>query len=75
MVAKNGYTSKFTNRYGEEWLFEYDGTKAEGILSGSDVDWKAFRVVDGRAIGLILNEEELTWLRACWCCVEATRPT
>ena len=65
------YISRFTNRYGEEWQVEYDCSRAEGILSGSDVDWQKYRVVGGRAPGLILNEEEIQWLRKAW--LEATR--
>ena len=60
------YTSRFTNRYCEEWLFEYDRCSDEGVLSGSDVDWQEYRVVEGRAPGLILNEEEIQWLRKAW---------
>jgi hypothetical protein len=64
------YVSRFTNRYGEEWQFEYDYSRAEGILSGSDADWQKYGVVGGRARGLILNEEEIQWLRKAW--LEAT---
>jgi hypothetical protein len=64
------FTSRFANRYGEEWLFVYDHCRNEGVLSGSDVDWQEYRVVGGRAAGLILNEEELQWLRRTW--LEAT---
>ncbi len=60
------YISRFTNRYGEEWQVEYDCSRAEGILSGSDVDWQKYRVVEGRSLGLILNEEEIQWLRKAW---------
>jgi len=42
----------------------------EGTLKGSDVDWQSYRVVAGHAIGLILNNEELLWLRKVW--AEAT---
>jgi len=35
MIAKNHYNSRFTNRYGEEWEFEYDPLKKEGVLHGS----------------------------------------
>jgi hypothetical protein len=58
--------SRFWNRYGEEWHFRYDSSKREGILSGSDVDWQEYRVVHGRAEGLILNDEEIRWLRKVW---------
>ena len=63
---KSYYTSRFLNRFGEEWCFEYDYQTGEGILKGSDVDWQPYRVVNGHAIGLLLNEEELIWLRKAW---------
>ena len=71
MVAPARYTSQFANRYGEEWEFEYDPLTGEGVVRGSDVDWDEYRVVGGRAIGLIMNDEEILWLRKAW--VEATR--
>ncbi len=64
------YTSRFTNRYGEEWEFIYDPVRKEGILRGSDVDWQSYRVVGGYALDLVLNKEEIEWLRKVW--VEAT---
>ncbi len=70
MVAPRLPTWRFTNRYGEEWEFVYDSASGEGVLRGSDVDWKAYRVVSGFAPGLILNEEEIIWLRKTW--AEAT---
>ena len=60
------FSLRFTNRYGEEWRFSYDRSMGEGVLSGSDVDWMDYRVVGGRAEGLILNEEEIQWLRKAW---------
>ena len=65
------YTSRFTNRYGEDWQFEYDDRKQEGILCGSDVDGQRCAVIGGLAWGVILNEEEIQWLRQAW--AEATR--
>jgi hypothetical protein len=70
MIANRRYKSQFTNRYGEEWEFEYDSLKKEGVLRGSDVNWRDYRVIEGRVPGLILNEEEIRWLRRAW--VEAT---
>ena len=70
MIAKNEYNSDFTNRYGEEWKFKYDPLKKEGSLRGSDVGWKEYRVVEGQVTGLILNDEEIQWLRKAW--AEAT---
>ena len=70
MISKSPYCSRFTNRYGEEWEFEYDPLKREGVLRGSDVEWQEYRVIDGRVPGLILNDEEIRWLRKAW--AEAT---
>ena len=70
MIVPIPYTSRFRNRYGEEWVFEYDAMKEEGVLRGSDVDWQEYRVIGGRAEGLILNDEEIRWLRKAW--AEAT---
>ena len=65
------YKSRFTNRYGEAWQFEYDDHRQEGVLRGSDLDWQSCAVIDGQAQGVILNEEEIQWLRQAW--AEATR--
>ena len=66
MITRRHYTSRFTNRYGEEWEFEYDPIKGEGQLRGSDVDWQEYRVIKGLAPELVLNNEELEWLRKVW---------
>jgi hypothetical protein len=66
MVAPRIYKSQMVNRYGEAWEFEYDALKGEGLLRGEDVDWEEYRVIDGRVPELILNEEEIQWLRAAW---------
>ena len=70
MVAPARFTSRFANRYGEEWEFAYDHATGEGVLRGSDVDWQEYRVIAGMAPGLILDEEEFLWLRNTW--AEAT---
>jgi len=72
MIANSHYSSRFTNRYGEEWEFEYDPLKKEGILRGSDVDWQDYCVIEGRVPELILNEEEIQWLRRAWAEATAT---
>ena len=66
MVAPRNYKSRLTNRFGEAWEFEYDPVKGEGLLRGADVDWKEYRVVDGQVPDLILNDEEIQWLRTAW---------
>ena len=70
MVAPAHFTSRFANRYGEQWEFEYDPTSGQGVLRGSDVDWQQYRVIAGMVPELILNEEEVLWLRKTW--AEAT---
>ena len=57
MIAKSHYNSRFTNRYGEEWEFEYDPLKKEGVLRGSDVEWQDYRVIEGRVPGRVLSAE------------------
>ncbi len=71
MTAPTRFTSRFANRYGEEWIFQYDPDTGEGVLRGEDLDWQECRVVEGRALGLLLNEEETQWLRTTW--LEATK--
>jgi hypothetical protein len=66
MTGMKPYTSRFTNRHGEKWEFEYDPSRGEGILRGSDVNWQEYRVIEGRAAGLVLNHEEIQWLRKTW---------
>ena len=66
MIAPRLPTWRFTNRYGEEWEFVYKSDSGAGILRGSDVDWQEYPVVGGLAQGLILNEEEIAWLRKTW---------
>jgi hypothetical protein len=44
----------------------YDSIAGEGMVCGSDVDWEPYPVVEGRAVGLILNDEEVAWLRKAW---------
>lgn len=35
-------------------------------LRGSDVEWREYHVLEGRVPGLILNDEEIQWLRKVW---------
>ena len=34
MIAPQLYTSRFSNRYGEEWVFEYDPSKGRVFCGG-----------------------------------------
>ena len=66
MDATQILRSRFENCYGEIWEFEYDPAKRVGILRGSDVEWRQYRVVCGLVPDLILNDEEARWLRIAW---------
>lgn len=66
MNEKKTYTSEFKNRYGEQWIFEYDYATGKAFLKGSDVDHQSYSVIDGRAPDLLLNNEEILWLRRTW---------
>jgi hypothetical protein len=66
MIRPSNFVSRFTNKYGEEWEFEYDSVTGEGTISGSDVDWRSDSVIEGRAVGLILDSDEIMWLRNAW---------
>jgi hypothetical protein len=66
MIALRLPMWRFVNRYGEQWEFVYDSAAGEGILRGSDVDWQEYSVVDGLVPDLVLNEEEIVWLRKTW---------
>ena len=66
MSEKKVYTSEFKNRYGEEWIFEYNYATGKAMLKGSDVDYQSYPVVDGHAADLLLNNEEILWLRRAW---------
>lgn len=71
MIANRHYLARFTNRFGEEWEFRYDPLVKEGFLTGSDVDWQTYRVLEGKVPELILSDEEVRWLQKEW--AKATR--
>ncbi len=66
MEDRAKYTSEFANRYGETWVLEYDYDTGQGVLRGSDVNGQSYPVVDGHAVNLLLNDEELVWLSQVW---------
>jgi len=68
------YFGYFANQYGEQAVFVYDYKTDEASLWLGDAGWgDAHRVVDGRVEGLILNEPEAAWIRACWLAVARAR--
>ena len=61
------YYGYFANQYGEQAVFVYDYRTHEASVWMGDTDWgDAHPVVDGRVEGIILNEPEAAWIRACW---------
>jgi hypothetical protein len=61
------YHGYFANRYGEQAVFIYDTATHLASVRMGDAGWdNVHRVVDGRVEGVILNEEEAAWIRACW---------
>lgn len=63
----NKYYGYFENEHGEQWVFVYDRRTKTAELSGGDVGWEqVFQIKNGHNDDLILNEEEKTWIQACW---------
>ncbi len=60
------YHSYFENRYGEQSIFVYNRDTGQAVLWCGDAGWTPYLVVNGRVAELILADEELIWLRACW---------
>ena len=61
------YFGYFANQYGEQAIYRYNNATREASVRMGDADWdRVNRVVDGRVEGLVLNEAELAWVRACW---------
>lgn len=40
------YRETFKNRYGEEWIFEYNSITSKAIVKGSDVEWEEYEVIE-----------------------------
>lgn len=66
MINKRIYTSEFRNRWGDQWIFEYDYVTGQGTLKGSDADWESYPVVNGMTPDIVLNDQEIRWLRKAW---------
>ncbi len=64
--APNLYHSYFENRFGEQSMFVYNRDTRQAVLWCGDAGWQPYPVVNGRVEELRFNDEELTWLRACW---------
>jgi hypothetical protein len=65
--APGAYHGYFANQHGEQAIYVYDEKTGEATVRMGDAGWdNVYRVVDGRAEGLILDEADATWIRACW---------
>ena len=61
------YLGYFENRYGEQMIFVFDQESDTGQLYAGDAGWETpYEVMDGVARGLVMEPEEVLWLRACW---------
>ena len=69
---RDGYHGYFENGYGEQFILEipHPKTKNErpvGTLWCGDAGWEhPYQVVEGSALGLVMNAAEIAWLRSCW---------
>jgi hypothetical protein len=72
--APHTYHGYFENGHGEQAMYRYDHETGEATVQLGDAGWgNAYRVVDGRAQGVILGEAEALWIRACWLATGAVR--
>ncbi len=61
------YHGYFENRHGEQFVFEYRRESGEAVIRCGDAHWEeTYPVTNGLAESLILSDEEIMWLRACW---------
>lgn len=64
------YLGYFENRFGEQLVFVHEDGERDATVFHGDADWEPRRVVDASGLpdvgDLILNEEERTFLVACW---------
>ncbi len=66
-IANSHYIGYFENAFGEQWIFTLDHESGKAVLRGGDVGWNSeFEVIGGQAADLVLGNEELLWLQACW---------
>ncbi|MEJ2266392.1 MAG: hypothetical protein P8X95_23345 [Anaerolineales bacterium] len=65
--GKNRYLSYFENERGEDWVFGLDSQK-RAFITGLEIDWEIIYIPSGStpSPGIILNNSEQLWLKACW---------
>jgi hypothetical protein len=65
--VKGRYCGYFQNEYGEQAIFVYHYATQSGTVWLGDAGWDhPYKVIDGDAPELTLNESEKIWLEACW---------
>jgi hypothetical protein len=75
-TVANQYVGYFANQYGEQWLFIYNAETRQALLFGGDAGWETqYPVVDGRVAELMLSQDEIMWLAACWRAATSLRET
>jgi hypothetical protein len=64
------YLGYFENNFGEQLVFVYDDGEADAVVLLGDVGWEPCRVSDAGGLpnagDVILNDEELAFVSACW---------
>jgi len=60
------YKSNFTNKDGEDWVFEFDLSTNIAKVMGVDVGWAEYPVIEGYAINLVLDCNERAWIENSW---------
>lgn len=61
------YISYFENRHGEQAIYTYDKATKVALVYCADAHWEhPYEVVLGKALGLVLDEQEQLWVRVCW---------
>jgi hypothetical protein len=65
------YFSYFENMSGEQAIYVFDKDTGAATLMMGDCGWETvYPVIDGVAVGLVLDKSERTWLQACWLATE-----
>jgi hypothetical protein len=65
--APGVYHGYFETTHGEQWVFRYYQGTDRAELHGGGAGWqRMFEVIDGKVSELVLQDNELRWLEACW---------
>lgn len=62
----NTYSLKYSNEFDDQWIFEFDYDALAGTLTGSEIDWAIYQVIDGSVSDLNFYHDEEVWLREAW---------